>query len=198
MDEEPLPPAPHVIPLPDLPQASAPPLPERSVPECPASEMPPWSGARDRTPAAASDEEEPAAGGLAPFNARIVAAVIDLVVASGLQMAALWILPGFASRAAWLLGIAYLVSRDSLPFLGGQSVGKRAMKLRVETVDGQALTGKWEAALVRNGVLMLPFFAFIELFILLSREEKPGRGLRLGDEWAKTRVVVAPEPPVAN
>ena len=193
MDKEPIPPAPRVIPLPDLPQASPPPPPpERSGSAQPASPMPPWAGAKVNAPAAEDDE----AGGLAPFNARIVAAVIDLVVASGLQMSAVWILPGFASRAAWLLGIAYVVTRDSLPFLDGQSVGKKAMKLKVVTTDDKPLTGNWEAALIRNGVLIIPFFVLIELFILLSREEKPGRGLRLGDEWAKTRVIVLPDPPV--
>lgn len=126
---------------------------------------------------------------LAPFNTRVIAALIDLVVALGVQVFALWVLPGFASRAAWLLGAAYLVTRDSLPFLGGQSVGKKAMKLRVVTQDDRPITGNWEAALIRNGVLIIPFFAFIELFILLTREEKPERGLRLGDEWSKTRVI---------
>ena len=189
MDEEPLLPSPHVIPPPDLPQASPP--------------QPPPVERREPAPpvridaAAAADEEEAAAGSLAPFNARIIAAAIDLVVATGLQISVAWLLPGFASRLAWLLGVAYLVTRDSLAFLGGQSVGKKAMKLRVVTVDDQPITGNWEAALIRNGVLLIPLFAFIELFILLTREEKPGRGLRLGDEWAKTRVILAPDLPPA-
>ena len=133
-----------------------------------------------------------------PFNTRIIAALIDVVVVIGLQISVAWILPGFASRLAWLIGVAYLVTRDSLPFLGGQSVGKKAMKLKVVTVDDKPLTGNWEAALIRNGVLLIPLFGFIELFILLTREDKPGRGLRLGDEWAKTRVILAPDLPPAG
>jgi uncharacterized RDD family membrane protein YckC len=109
-----------------------------------------------------------------------------------------FISPGFADRLAWLAGIAYLVTRDSLPFLGGQSVGKKAMKLRTVTRGGDSLVGNWQAALIRNGVLAIPLFAFVELFILLSREDKPERGLRLGDEWAKTKVIIEETRPNAE
>jgi uncharacterized RDD family membrane protein YckC len=206
MDQEPMPPAPQVIPPPDLPQSSPPP------PDLPQSSPPPAQDAQAKTPGPpplragapvlsepTTDEAAsgPEAGSLAPFNTRVIAALIDMAVAIGLQISVLVILPGFAARLAWLLGVAYLVTRDSLPFLGGQSVGKKAMKLRVVTVDDKPLTGNWEAALIRNGVLLIPLFAFIELFILLTREEKPEHGLRLGDEWAKTRVIIVANPPAA-
>jgi uncharacterized RDD family membrane protein YckC len=141
------------------------------------------------------DEEETPAGGLAPFNSRVIAAVIDLVISMGVTLLLVFILPDFASKVAWLTGLAYLVTRDSLPFLGGQSVGKKAMKLQVVTPDGQLLTGNWEKAVIRNAALMVPFFALVEIFVLLTREDKPERGLRLGDEWAKTRVIVEPPKP---
>lgn len=145
-----------------------------------------------------SDDDGSPAAGLASFNSRVTAAVIDMVVASGIAIGLAFILPGFADRLAWLAGIAYLVTRDSLPFLGGQSVGKKAMKLRAVTLDGESLVGNWEAALVRNGVLAIPLFAFVELFILLTREDKPGRGRRLGDEWAKTKVIIEETQPSAD
>lgn len=126
------------------------------------------------------------------FNTRLIAAVIDWVLATGIYIALIMILPGFTGKLAWLVAIAYIITRDSLPFLGGQSVGKKAMKIKVVTLDDKALTGNWEAALIRNGVLLIPFFGFIEVFILLTREDKPERGRRLGDEWAKTKVVSAP------
>jgi uncharacterized RDD family membrane protein YckC len=88
-----------------------------------------------------------------------------------------------------------MVTRDSLPFLGGQSVGKKAMKLQVVTLEDKPITGNWEAALIRNGVLLIPFFGLIEIYVLLTREDKPERGRRLGDEWAKTKVIIAVEPP---
>lgn len=67
------------------------------------------------------------------------------------------------------------------------------MKLKVVTMDGQSLAGNWEKAAIRNAVLIIPFFPRVELLILLIREDKPDRGRRLGDEWAKTRVMLAPD-----
>ena len=107
-------------------------------------------------------------------------------------MAVAWLLPAFAAKLGYLLGLAYMISRDTVPFLGGQSVGKKAMKLKVTTLEGDSLVGKWEPTFIRNGVLIIPFFGLIELFVLLTRENNPERGRRLGDEWAKTKVVLAP------
>ncbi len=143
-----------------------------------------------------TDDDGAPAKGAAPFNTRATAAVIDGVVAAGIIIGLSFLLPGFAHKLAWLAGMAYLVTRDSLPFLGGQSVGKKAMKLRAVTLDGQPLVGNWEVALIRNGVLIIPLFAVVELYILLTREDKPERGRRLGDEWAKTKVIIEEMPPV--
>jgi uncharacterized RDD family membrane protein YckC len=130
-----------------------------------------------------------------PFNTRVAAAFIDCLLAIGLHIAAYWILPGFAEGLAFLAGVGYLVLRDSLPFPGRQSVGKKVMKIRVATMDDEDLTGNWVAACIRNGVLLIPFFALVELYVLLSREDGILRGRRLGDEWSKTKVVMAPDPP---
>lgn len=185
MENEPSPPEKYVPPPPDLPKS---PPPGEKPPARPPVNV------NIKEPGS-SEEAEPEADGLAPLNGRIIAALIDVVVAIGLQILAAMVLPGFADRIAWLVGIAYFVTRDSLPFLGGQSIGKKAMKLRAVTRDDKPLTGNWEPALIRNGVLMIPFFGLIELFILLTREEKPEHGLRLGDEWAKTKVIAEPVTP---
>ncbi|MEO7341738.1 MAG: RDD family protein [Luteolibacter sp.] len=142
-----------------------------------------------------SEDEDLPGHGFAPFNTRAIAAVIDLVVAIGLMITVIFIMPGFASKLGWLVMAAYLITRDSLPFLGGQSVGKKAMKIKAVTLDDKSLVGNWEVAAIRNGVLLIPFFGLIELFILLTREDKPERGRRLGDEWAKTKVIMAPDLP---
>ena len=123
-----------------------------------------------------------------------MAALIDLGVGLGVTLGLFWILPDFADWLAQLAGMAYFVTRDSLPFLGGQSVGKKAMKLKVSTLDGQSLAGNWQVALIRSGILLIPLVAFLELYILLSRENGVDRGRRLGDEWAKTRVLVEEKP----
>jgi uncharacterized RDD family membrane protein YckC len=185
---------PVVIPPPDLSRPSVPPP---SLPPV-AAESPEAAVKVKIRNAQDSDDDGSPVAGLASFNSRVTAAVIDMVVASGIAIGLAFILPGFADRLAWLAAIAYLVTRDSLPFLGGQSVGKKAMKLRAVTLDGESLVGNWEAALVRNGVLAIPLFAFVELFILLTREDKPGRGRRLGDEWAKTKVIIEETQPSAD
>jgi uncharacterized RDD family membrane protein YckC len=193
VNEEPLNPNAAPVPPPDLPQ-SPPPSHEGSA--APAH-TPPVVKIREATD---DDDDNDAAGAIAPFGSRMIAAAIDSLVASGLALAVLFVLPHFASKLAWLVFAAYLVTRDSLPFLP-RSVGKTAMKLRVVTLDNQPLTEKWETALIRNGVLAIPFFPLVELFVLLNREDKPERGRRLGDEWAKTKVIVEPaaqeEPPAS-
>lgn len=186
MNEEPIPSVPPVVPTPDLPAPPSPPSEEASA--APVKLV--TSG--NASPGA------PQTGNFAPLGARIVAALIDVMVAIGLQIVISWILPHFAARIAWLVGLAYLVTRDSLPFLGGQSIGKKAMKLRAVTLDGKSLIGNWESALIRNAVLAIPFFPLVELIVLLIRKDKPEHDRRLGDEWAKTQVIVAPDPPPAG
>jgi uncharacterized RDD family membrane protein YckC len=130
---------------------------------------------------------EPRAGA----NPRIIATAIDLVVWVGL-----WILLGMflPNSLAWLVSGAYVVLRDSLPFLDGQSIGKKVMKLRAVTLEGAPLTGNWAASAIRNAALIVPLFPIVELIVLLTREDGRDHGSRLGDEWAKTKVLlVTPE-----
>ncbi|MDX2246499.1 MAG: RDD family protein [Bacteroidia bacterium] len=87
----------------------------------------------------------------------------------------------------WIVGIGYGLTRDSLPFLDGQSLGKKLLKLRAVTDDGQSLSGNWGPGIIRNVVLFIPFFGIVELIVLLTNKE----GKRLGDQWAKTKVIVA-------
>ena len=183
----------QVIPPPDLPQ-SPPPLsqvghsaPFAQAPEAQAGGAEPVNLQRG--------EKSSLAGIAVPFNTRLIAGVIDVVVTMGVMIGLSWIFPTFLAR---LGGLAYMVLRDSLPALGGQSVGKKAMKLKAVTLQGESLSGNWEAALIRNGVLLIPLFALLELFILLTRENKLERGRRLGDEWAKTRVQIEEKPPTVE
>lgn len=136
-------------------------------------------------------------GAIAPFNTRFLAGLIDIFLGVGLYSGCLWLLPSFIdSKLGFLLNVGYLLTRDCLPFLGGQSVGKKAMGLMTVTADGKSLVGNWQPGLIRNAVLLIPLFPLIEVFILLTREDKPERGRRLGDEWAATKVVIhKPEPP---
>jgi uncharacterized RDD family membrane protein YckC len=184
------------IPPPDVAKRTPPPpsLPDQ-FPKS-TSVVPPTEPAVKVRIRAAGDalEESAPADGPAPFNPRVVAVVIDMLVALGLTLGCIWVLPGLLEWVGQLVGLAYFITRDSLPFLNGQSVGKKAMKLKVTTLEGVSLAGNWNAALIRNGVLIIPFFALVELYILLTRETGLDRGRRLGDEWAKTRVIVEEKP----
>lgn len=211
MKNESVPPEKPAIPPPNLPKPPPPDLPKPPPPDLPKPPPPnlpkpppeqtfagpPRVKVEAKEPGDPAADAQPPGDGIAPFNDRILAAGIDMLVAAGLYLASVWLLPSFVEWLAGLVGIAYLITRDWLPFFEGQSIGKKIMKLRAVTMDGKPLTGDWQPSLIRNGVLVIPFFGLVELFVLLTREEKPGHGLRLGDEWAKTKVIVEPEPATA-
>ena len=91
----------------------------------------------------------------------------------------------FIPVAGWIAAPAYMLTRDALPFLDGQSIGKKLVGIRAVDRNGAALTNNWEPALIRNVVLFIPLFPFVELLVLLTNKDI----LRLGDQWAHTRVV---------
>ncbi|NJR42921.1 MAG: hypothetical protein HC767_09930 [Akkermansiaceae bacterium] len=64
------------------------------------------------------------------------------------------------------------------------------MKIRAVTSDGKSLSGNWTPTIIRNVVFMIPCFAIVELIVLITRQGKPEEGRRLGDDWAKTKVIV--------
>jgi uncharacterized RDD family membrane protein YckC len=107
---------------------------------------------------------------------RIVAYLIDAIIAG---------VASFIPVAGMVITIAYFITRDALPFLDGQSVGKKVMKIRAVTEDGASLSGNWGPAIIRNIVLIIPLFPLIELIVMLTNAKKQ----RLGDQWAKTKVV---------
>ncbi|TAE50427.1 MAG: RDD family protein [Bacteroidetes bacterium] len=116
---------------------------------------------------------------LASDGKRIVAYLIDLAPV---------ILLGLISREiGTVLGLIYMVVRDGLPFLDGQSIGKRVMNIRAVTLDGASLANNWGPAIIRNIVLLIPFFPLVELVVLLTNKDKQ----RLGDQFAKTMVIVS-------
>lgn len=97
-------------------------------------------------------------------------------------------LVAFIPVLGWLVGLAYVLTRDALPFLDGQSIGKKLIGLRVVDESGAARTGNYGPNVIRNAVLFIPFFPLVELVVLLTNKDT----LRLGDQWGKTTVVVVP------
>jgi uncharacterized RDD family membrane protein YckC len=191
------PPPPSVLPPPSIPAPSMPeptPPPPSASPSLAPPTIPIPEEAQKKPKIVEPDPDEVQAGDLASFNSRVVAGLIDFVIAVGLNLTAMWILPHVLGQLGLLLGAAYLATRDSLPFLDGQSIGKKAMKLKALKLDDTPLTGDWKTGLIRNIPLLIPLFGLVEVIILLTREEKPDRGRRLGDEWAKTKVIFLGEP----
>lgn len=85
----------------------------------------------------------------------------------------------------WIAGIAYHLTKDALPFLDGQSVGKKLMKLRViDESSGDAITDKYDKAALRAISLYIPIFNIVDAAMVLSDERK-----RYGDKWASTIVI---------
>jgi uncharacterized RDD family membrane protein YckC len=121
---------------------------------------------------------------------RILGGVIDALVAIALSWAVILLMDGFLERFSWLVATAYWIVRDSLPFMNCRSLGKMAMGLKVVKSDGSSLANDWQTGFYRNIILAIPFFgALIELIVLLSRQGQAEAGKRLGDDWAKTKVV---------
>jgi len=195
------PPPPDAIKKPDLPPPS---LPKPSIPDATSSE-PISSGPPVLTPPPPKPEPTPPTvveealppGSIAPLNPRLIAFLIDALIGIGILLVVGTVIPGL-SRVGALAMLVYIATRDALPFLKGQSIGKKVMNLQAVTLDGKSLAGNWEPGLIRNALLIIPVFTVVELIVLLIRDNKPERGYRLGDEWAKTKVItVAPSIPKA-
>lgn len=127
-------------------------------------------------PATPPPVDAPTAAPVASVGNRILAMLIDMIVGMVVSLVPV---------IGWVVTVAYFITRDALPFLDGQSIGKKALKLRaVDANTGAPLTNNWGASAIRNVVLYIPFFVFVELFVLISNKQQ-----RLGDQWAKTKVV---------
>ncbi|MFD2256797.1 RDD family protein [Luteolibacter algae] len=121
----------------------------------------------------------------APLDKRILAAFIDMLVAIGISWAAGMI----NGRLGYPAAVGYLLTRDSLPFLEGQSLGKKVVNLQAVNEGGKSLSGDWTPGIIRNIPMIIPFFPLIELIILVINKDKPNGMRRLGDQFAKTKVI---------
>ncbi|MBQ97205.1 MAG: hypothetical protein CMP30_04300 [Roseibacillus sp.] len=136
---------------------------------------------------------------------RVVAGMIDFTIALGVAWVGTWFRIPF-----WFTASLWGTFRECY-FFNGQSIGKKAMCLRTVTRDGKELEGKWDGLIFRNAVFFIPLFVVVEGVVLTARASRH-RGieglcrkcgstietdqkfvplLRLGDEWAGTRVIKA-------
>jgi uncharacterized RDD family membrane protein YckC len=114
-----------------------------------------------------------------PLTERIIAAIIDIII-----VAILCLFP----RIGWLVGIIYHLTRDSLPFLKGQSFGKHLLHLKVVTLPKQeSLVNYPEKSIIRGLVMLIPVLNIIDFWFLYHK------GQRLADIWAQTTVIYSSE-----
>lgn len=106
---------------------------------------------------------------------RILAGLIDWLII------ALFSATGFGA----IIGLAYLLTKESLPIFDGQSIGKKLVKIQVVDNDTyQPIKNKYEKSLIRNISLLIPVFQFIDALMIFSSDRK-----RFGDQWANTMVI---------
>lgn len=117
---------------------------------------------------------------------RFLALFIDGIILA-VPSFVLGLLAGIIGGMDWLVYIVYLIQigytlfRDAL--FGGQSIGKKIMKYKAVKEDGTSLDGDFATSAIRNLSLVIPFVGIVDcVFVLI---DKP----RLGDNWAKTKVV---------
>ena len=84
-----------------------------------------------------------------------------------------------------IIGLIYHLIKDALPFLDGQSLGKKLVKIRVVNADtNQPITNDYEKSMVRSVSLIIPIFGIVDAFMVFSKDRA-----RFGDQWARTIVV---------
>jgi len=106
---------------------------------------------------------------------RLASAGLDVFIASGLILFPL---------AGWLLSIGYILMRDSLPFLQGQSLGKHFFGLRVvQQSNLKPITRRYKTSMIRGGVMLVPGLNLYDAYIYFTT------GSRVADQWAKTLVI---------
>ena len=99
----------------------------------------------------------------------------------------LGIVLSFIASPLYLIGWAgYILVRDALPFLDGQSIGKKLLGLRAVTAEGKSLSGDFKSSALRNVPMLI---AIVELVVLIIKKDSPEAGLRLGDQLANTKVI---------
>ena len=131
-------------------------------------------------------ESENPQGEDADLSNRIIGGFIDAILGSALVFVATFILPDLINGLARFLWVAYMLTRDSLPFLDGQSIGKKVVGTKAVREDGTSLSGDFKTGAIRNVWMLV---SIVELIVLIVRKDKPEAGRRLGDDFAKTKVI---------
>jgi uncharacterized RDD family membrane protein YckC len=108
-----------------------------------------------------------------PIGARLGSGAIDII----LVLLLTYCIPVLGAFA----GVAYYLSKDALPFLNGQSFGKKAFQLRVVLqVKEYSIINDYRSSFLRSFTLFIPVLNLVELILVVLDRR------RLGDRWAGT------------
>ena len=122
----------------------------------------------------------------ASAGARLVAMIVDITVAYAPPLLLGYLMGLKALQAGMMLSLVYTLTKDAIPGLNGQSIGKRAVHIRVVDIEtGKPITNDYGTSAIRVISMMLPFYNLVDALMVLI--DKDGR--RYGDKWAKTIVV---------
>jgi uncharacterized RDD family membrane protein YckC len=111
---------------------------------------------------------------------RVLAFIVDALVIGAVNYLLVSV-----TRSIYLgqiIGVAYLITKDALPFLDGQSIGKKALGIKVIKEDtGLSIKNDYQAGFMRalGQLIVVDYF-----YIFFSPD-----GKRLGDKFAGTLVV---------
>lgn len=125
------------------------------------------------------------------------AKILNRVIAKSIDFVIIWALLEIIPRLGYFAGLAYLLVADGL--FEGKSVGKRLMGLKV-VLDERGEICNLRASVIRNftfaiGYILMsvPLIGFVFPLVVLFFEGMliigDDRGMRFGDEIAKTQVI---------
>ena len=119
----------------------------------------------------------------ASIGDRFLGGIIDWIVVLAISYLLGNIIGG--SLLSYLTGAASILVRDALPFLDGQSIGKKVMKTRsVHEDSGAPITNDYRTSRLRNILCIIPLVGLVDALFIFGSEQK-----RLGDKIDKTTVV---------
>jgi len=111
-----------------------------------------------------------------------MAMAIDLAL-----MLPLIVFLGWIPVLTWMFVVSYLLLKDSIFLLNGQSIGKKLMKIRaVDEETLEPITNLHKRAIFRMMLLFIPFFVIVEIVMMFN---KTGKSRRFGDRLAGTIVI---------
>jgi uncharacterized RDD family membrane protein YckC len=123
--------------------------------------------------------------------------MLNRVIAKAIDFLIIGVLLEAVPKVGFFAGLIYLLIGDGL--LDGRSLGKRLIKLKVVLLESGQACG-YRESILRNApfavgyiLMAMPLIGFVFPLVILVFESLlmlgDERGLRLGDDFAKTRVI---------